>query len=611
MAANPNHARANESAGIDFVTSVPYEDTGGSTPTVPFFQRGVGLSGKGNAQAMKAGATKTPTAGGRELFWVSVGVWVASAGMAAGMMAMAGCATDDSELASSVPVECIQSSDCGSGLACISNACREPDLPSQVAVEVVPAGGSPSVRTQFLGVALGARMLTFSLPRPTTYLVEVLDGLERPVSANLSLFGTETIPGRELIADRFIPEGGPTSLRLLPGTYSVRLRPTDSPGVEVLGFNVRAQPADVSKTFQLPNQFRRLYGTVRSARSNQIRLAGVRVRAFGLRSGLVSSTTVTRDSGEFEIALPATSETFFRLEADPPQSQQPTWSYRQIVRVDVGDDRARDIDMDLVNADDQGTVRLQVVGTDGDGDPQPIPNARVTLTATVAGIDAPPVFSVSGTTDPDGQLRLDGTGTEDIPLIRARYIVTVLSPSTSAFSGQVGLLDLSDAGRGFSLDQQIFLRTRSQVIGAIRSAGDQPVAEALVSFQPEQAQLAPVDVVTGQDGRFMVRLGPGSYTVLVTPLVRRLGGEPIPVGTFETSISPLERLPTGQEVVQGLAPFYLPGAIEIEGQAFDADGQPEVDARINFFRLDPKATVPLGEAVTDASGRFVVIIGER
>ena len=507
---------------------------------------------------------------------------------------------------------CFDATDCGQGDVCENFQCVTPGTLDEIAIEVTPAGGSPFVPTQFAEQRIEGGTLTVSLPEPTAYEVVVYDGESDRIDANVTFFLEDAIPGRTRSVSDFALATTPGRFRLLEGTYTVLIQNGSTPDLRVQGLPVRAQDTVVEKEFRYPERFRRISGTVRSDRSNQIRLEGVSVRAFGLESGLASTATVTNEEGQYAILLPDSGETFFRIEAEPPDSAQPTWSYQQTVRVELEQDRAFDIEMTLVNEDDRGIATLDVVGVDDAFGPQRVSGAFVTLTATVPGVE-PAIFSTSGTTDGNGRVRLDGSLSESIPLIRARYNVEVLAPSRSNFGSRSTVLDLTDAGQGFRINEQVTLLPRRSVFGTIRNADGLPLSQARITFQPDNSgiapdapELTPADTVTNSDGRFEVLLAPGPYLMIVRPATS-LGAEPFPVATLQISID--EPDPEAPGAIQAIPEFTVPAGAEVTGVVNGADGIAEANAQLEFFLVGAKALISLGEAVTDDAGRFSVILG--
>ena len=520
---------------------------------------------------------------------------------AAALALTAGCSIDNAPTASDLSF-CSTANDCDPSQVCINLQCVAADVPDDVMVEITPAGGSPFVQTQFLGVPLNQRPLTFSMPVPTSYRIEVFDGQLQRVASSVTFFSTEGFVDRPLVVDEFVTADDPSFVRLAPGSYSITLRPNVGPSLEELGFTVRAQPDTVEKPFLFPSRFRQLSGAVTWLRSSQVALPGVEVRAFGLSTGLASTTTVTDASGHFAISLPDTNEEFFRLEASPPDDQQPNWSYRQTVRVDRGADRIRNIEMELANADDIGTVRLQVVGVDREGLGRPVAGAQVVLTATVSGVDVPPIFSLEGTTDSDGQLRIEGETTDEVPLIRARYDVEVRPPLGSEFRATRTALDLTDAGMSFSLDEQVTLPIRTLVRGSVLSNNEQPLAEALITFSPLDGGPS-ITVVAGPTGVFETDLDPTAYLMIVEPLNARAGTEPVPVATTTVQI---DDAPT-----QSLPAFVLPPGTNVEGLVIGPTGAPELGAHLDLFVMEQGQLVRIAEARTNSRGLFNVVVESR
>ena len=516
-----------------------------------------------------------------------------------------GCAVADNDEADAL-LTCMSTIDCFNNEVCINNACVVGTLPSGVVAEITPQAGSSFVRAQVLDVAVDRLPLAFTLPVATTYEVEVLDGQLQRIPANLSLFNDDGIPGRELVVDEFLRRDEVLQVRLIEDAYSVVIRPNEGPPLEVPEFTARTQPSPASKVFLLPSRFRRVFGTVVSSRSNQVRLAGIRVQATGIRSGLTSTASITGSSGAFEVLLPDTDETFFRLRGTPTAGTTPAWSYEQTVRVEVDSDREFDVEMELADDDDIGTARVQVVGISSTNIPEVVSGALVTLTATVPGVDVPPAYTLSGTTDTSGLVVLNNGVNPQLPIIAARYSVEVSTRQGTPFSSTQTVIDLTDVGRGFTIDRQISLPPRTVVDGEVLSAGDVPQAGSVLTFIPQASNAEGALVVTEPSGRFTVALDPGLYLVVIEPPppsgTDLAAVEPVPVATRSILIDP--------EATQTLAPIVLPIGSVVMGSVLQASRQPEPNARVEFFVVRSNVAIPLARATTDERGAFTVILGE-
>ena len=74
---------------------------------------------------------------------------------------------------------------------------------------------------------------------------------------------------------------------------------------------------ELSKDFELPATYRTLFGEVQSSLQQETKLEGYTVRAQAVRSGLVSTASVTGADGRYRILLPDSADLQFLVEAIP------------------------------------------------------------------------------------------------------------------------------------------------------------------------------------------------------------------------------------------------------------------------------------------------------
>ncbi len=526
---------------------------------------------------------------------------------------MIGCAQDAASIYSPGAENCYQASECPSSRRCIDFECVAQSNPALqvLSLEVSPPQDSGYTRTQFLdldSVELTARG-TYELPTPNQYETVIYSADGEAISANLAIFGTPRIAGRELDVNATLiaNTGVAQTFRLNEGTYVVRIRPTSDalPGIEVNRFTVRSRAGPIVKEFVLPANYRRLYGKVTSSLSGSTPLAGVTVRAFGLKSGLPSTVSVTNDLGEYALLLPATEDTIFRLVATPPADQHPAWGFEQIVGgIDPEQGRQRVIHLEPTQDDVRGNARFQILGAASGARPTaPIANAFVTVTATTTGGVEPPTYSISGITDAAGFMLVEEAAvtTTLVPLLRAKYEVHIVPPASTPYATQTVLLDLTAAGPGFTLNEQIAVPQRTKVRGTLRTAAGQVIDNARLEVRPLSKTGRPADASSDGDGDFSIALDPGPYLVIVRPRGIRSDGELVPVSAHQISVP--------ADSSYALPPLTAPPGQMIRAQV-RGTGQNEVltKTRVEFFFDVSQEVVSLGHSETDGQGWFTALV---
>lgn len=528
-----------------------------------------------------------------------------------GGLVMLGCASAD--MANVTPGQlapCDSDADCFGGALCVARVCVPPgvEAPRTFSMELDPPEVSGYTRTQFLDQDLATLFsgAPLSLPIPNEYETVVLGADNEPVSARVTLYGADRIPGREADVSTTIAANSTQRpvLRLLEGEYLVRLHPTNTelPATEVRRFTVRGEGGSSVKEFKLPATYRRLYGEVTSSVQSAEKIAGVTVRAFAQKTGLLSTTSVSDEYGRYELLLPASEDTIFVLKATPPAALQPAWGYQQVVAASA--DFNKQISLEPTDASIRGEARIQVLGTTSEGRlGAPVANAFVSLTATVAGVREPPVFELTGTTDNDGVLVVDvgGEVTSQVPLLKAKYVVRVTPPVNTPYTSQVQVLDLTSAGQGFLTDEQITLPQRTRVRGSVVSRLGRPVQGAFIDLRPLTADARFADALSGSDGTFSVDLDPGRYLLVVRPQNPSGAEELLPVSARVLEVA------EGQAL--DLAPFTLHLGRQVRAQVTGGwDAAPLAVTQVEMFFSQEGQVVSLGRTETDAAGWFTLVV---
>jgi hypothetical protein len=517
------------------------------------------------------------------------------------MLLMSACSADFALRASDVP--CATASECGPGFICRSSACV-PNMavgPDEVHIEVAPPPGTPFPRAQLLAPEVIGGVLGVRISAPAVYEVRVLDE-GRPIGASVTFFGDPRIPDREVDVTQSISADdiNPSVLRLVPGTFTVRVIPDDRslPGFEAADFTARESVDRQTKDFEVPTAYRSLSGIVASSVSGSSTIAGVEVRAVGIRTGLPSTTAISDDSGRYELLLPDTGETEFRLTADPPASDGPSWSFEQIITVERDASREKPIELEGTRPELRGNVMLDIIGLGTGSGPEAVPNASVTLTATQAdGLDTR-VYRVFGVTDARGRVTatIGGASMTSLPILEGRYVVEVTTPVSSPYASTTALLDLSGV-----LSEQIPLGLKTRVTGSVTSAFGSPVRDASIELI-ELANGRVVESETESDGTYKADIDPGSYLIVVRP-TRGGTGELLPVSATEAKVTDGARF--------DVAPIALPFGAEVSG-AITGDGVgPIADARVEFFIRSADRTISIARTTTNRDGSYSVVLPDR
>lgn len=418
---------------------------------------------------------------------------------------------------------------CEQGLAQEDNNCPfAPNCPAfagegrwRLDVEIKPPPDSPFVAFQRANVELSTQgVWELLLPSPIIHETTVLTANERPVDADLSFHPVGGFEDRPLGFVHTVRGGQAALVPLTEGEYDIRILPIDPPGpvVEVRNFIVAAGNPRRQKELVLPDQYRRLRGVVRNRVAERETISGVEVRAVGLESGLESTVSQTGPDGVYDLELPGTEETGFRVTATLPSDLQPSWQFEQTILVPTDGDRDKDILLDLPSEAVRGFVRLEILGLQGRGG-EPVGDARITLTASTAGEVDGRTYAISGRTDADGLMRLDGR--EDLPILRGLYRAVITPPISSIYRRTEVLVDLTDVGFGVLASRQLTLELRPRVRGRILDVDGSAAAFAELTFEATDGEGRATVITTAEDGSYSVRLDPATYVMSILPFDER------------------------------------------------------------------------------------------
>ena len=516
--------------------------------------------------------------------------------LALGLALLGGCGVDDQ---ATFDPGCFADADCPSGRCRIDGTCAPSDLErarGPFDVEVRPPPSSPRVATQRRQVEFPAAGLWIvTLPTPVVHEASIV-GPAGPLAGDLVFQPVEGLADRPIdLVHQTLPEA-PARVPLPPGRYGVRILPADRrfPAVQADAFSVEPGPPR-QKALALPDRYRRLFGVVRSRVQASDRIAGARVFAVGVDSGLAATTALTGPDGRYELALPATGDTRFALTAEPPPEEAPAWRFAQVVSVPIGEDREQVIELDLPSAEVKGGIDLEVLGL-GPRGPEPVASADVVLTSTSAEDGLSRSFVVRGRTDAEGRLRV--ADQDPVALLRGRYRIDIEPRPEAIWARAAPVLDF-EVGGGAVVEAQVVLPPRPLQTGVLRDAAGRPVPFAQLSFLPADADGRVPLAETDADGRFAARIDPGAFVLLIEPQA--------------TSDQPSAALPVDvpNDVDPPRLDLRLPGATVVPGVARSESGVGLPEVEVSVFQRIRGRRVRVGRAVSDEDGAFELILPRR
>lgn len=299
---------------------------------------------------------------------------------------------------------------------------------------------------------------------------------------------------------------------------------------------------------------RRLSGRVRDALTGEPQ-PDVEVWAVA-PSGLRSPSDRTDGAGAFLIELPQDIRqgempsfgpeafTVFARRIDE-LTAGPSWRYRGQARFDEGQTEIADFEIRLepTPADLQVRSNFRVRGI--------LDEVSFVEGATIEiSIESPSTstatFFTSGFTDAVGFLRvpLPGGGVSSpsggVPVLASTLRVSIRPPVDSPFRNDIAFFILDPAefvpgGASLPLQSISLSALRPELRGRIFDAAGRPNAGARIRLTPANDLGTPRSVVTGEDGRFSVRLETGVYGYVVQPGVSSAGSTGTAFGVVDVS----------------------------------------------------------------------------
>lgn len=531
-----------------------------------------------------------------------------------GALLLYSCGAQDSAEARLPPnLSCQIQSECNLGYVCEDFKCvpAQVDTPDQLDVEITPPLSSDYVTTQKLDVTVsGAEFLEFQLAKPSEHRIVVFDDKfvpPRAIDVRIAFNGTPRIPGAETDLATEIRTASPrtSNVRLLEGLYGVSITRLDgSPSLRT-NFEVRAPTGrQEDKEFHF-KVGRKIRGEVTSSVSQQTKLPGIEVTAFSTTNGLASTSSVTGRYGRFEIELPNTDDTSFRLVATRPYDEEletnpPTWSYEEIVTVPINGDRTKDIPLEPTSPLIQGTALVQF-GASTEAGFIPLVGANITLTASTSGGSTTRSFRARGATNNEGYLEIhDRMGRRELALLKGQYFADITPPTDSIIARRQKVpVDLSAVSAEVTPDLQFTLETRTQVSGQVRSNTGRAVAFAEVQLIPIDTSGVAFRTTTDGAGSFLIWVDTGPYVLVVAPTILTDTGEEVPVSARVVEITERE--------TQGLGVIGMPAAALVRGRVIggiDLAGVP--NAKVEMFQTIMGKAVSLGETYTELDGTYAI-----
>ncbi len=485
-----------------------------------------------------------------------------------------------------------------------SVSCSPPECPADstllLVAEVDPPSDSPLVRQEFGAVSIDPQtgLFALALDAQVTLTGTVLIGsgtAAKSVAATVVATRPSRILGRpDVVYQAAVnPVDGSYALvvsrSFIGESYALRVTTTD-PSLAPPKTLMVAADADqtVDVTFESPLTLPELHGTI--VDSLQQPVPGMQVQATTLptattAAAVISTTTTTDANGAFSIRLVASPPGQVLLTATPTMAAPdllPSLA-RTVDTTKLGPTSALTAGLTMPPLPAAAHVIYKVVGTGTSGAMMPVTAATCVFSADVSDPHASDgttaIYRASAMTDPmSGEVDAELIPTENG---NRTYTLTVTPDATQPFASKTTPVNVAPQG-GYG--PNIELSLRSQLSGLVLDPDGKPLPNLMVV--PAAATLAaalgpsPLAVTTtpqqanaGADGRFSLRLDPGSWDV----------------GLIPSADSLLPRLwLAGLDLSTDLdvGTVVIPRGVMVHGVVHDPSGAPLAHANVRLYTIN-------------------------
>lgn len=526
----------------------------------------------------------------------------------AGVAFILGCSAQDA-LETSAGADFCAEIECGEGFTCQFGICVEDEVEAtelSIALLISP----PSFREDLGELHITQLPVTLGMPLPDYALQPpaVVDGVvlfnatdsdvASPVEGEVRFRSVRGIPGFEFETSTRIDAGGLYAIDVPRGLYDVSILPAraDLSRTTARGVAIAEQTEFKPFTVIAPGQYDVIAGVVERGEGSLDPVVGARVFAVSADGEHETTVDVTGETGQFILFAPP-GEQPYTFHVRP--TDESTWvPYATFEPVDV------------VSGEE---VRLRVGAF-----PEPVPvqlNARTTDGAEVfdvavsirseieAGEGAPALVSAHYLTlVGSDQVNDSGQILVDLPPVMTEFHAAPLGPELGpALPVRVAIAE--DGGEvTVTLEQRHLIEGHVLGENSGSAVGDVSVHATWVgsdlmplSRYPLPESLFEAATTSGADGAFSFQVPPGDWRVEFAP--------PLDAG-FGYSRRDLS---VGRETIERFD-AVLPESGAVRGRLFDDDGAPLVGASVRAFSLEGDETLLIGEASTDATGAYRLVL---
>lgn len=485
--------------------------------------------------------------------------------------------------------QCTKNADCLNSEVCFVAACVKPSAEpkSSIYLEITSQFGATSQRS----LPNPASRLNLQEARRYRYTGSVRDATTGTgVDGQFALERTSLIPGRRLYYPVSVFSGN-FSVQLEADLYSPRFTPTSEqlPPFLFSTWQVEEEDRDVPLSYPSIGSLTVINGRVLASETNELPIAA-RIFLDVPGTALTSTATQTDALGFFTLRI-APGVASGRLRVGPSAQNE---FVPQLTRDGIALSPTTQLDtVYLRDVAASALVAGRVVGIRGADADTPISGAGVFAEVTVGTSG---IYRTGTLTRSDGQFTLAlVTGSSNAPL---DYQIKVVPPPRSEFSQGEMRYTLQPVGEPAAIEMRV--PARNQLTGRVIDADGAVVPNAQVSAVAKEDtpnRVGNNETLTSSEGRFLMTLDPGSYTLLV-----------------KTSAD-TRRPWMHQEVTLNAATvdveLSLPRAALVAGEVTSISDTPVDQTTLEWFEQVGSESISIGRAVTDAFGHYSVVLPAR
>ena len=519
-----------------------------------------------------------------------------------------GCSAGDATEASGASDLCLYQ-DCDEGFTCQFGICVEDEVEAtelSIALLISP----PSFREDLgelhvtdLPVTLGMPLPDYALQPPAAVEGVVLfnateSDVASPVEGEVRFRSVRGIPGFEFETSTRIDAGGQYAIDVPRGLYDVSIVPsrTDLSRSTARGVSVSALSEFKPFNVIAPEQYTVIAGFVERGEGTLEPVAGARVFAISEDGEHETTVDVTGETGQFILFAPPAEQSYtFHVRPTDDSTWVPYATFEPVPLI-----AGEEIYLRVGPFPDPVPVHVSARTTDG----VPVLDVAVSIRSEIEAVEGSPALLSAYYLTLVGIDQVDASGelVVDLPPVMTEFYAAPLGPDLGPALPVRVSIDEGGGDVALTLEQRHLIEghvlgeNSSSLVGQVSVHATWVGSDVTpLSRYPLPESLFEAATTSGDDGYFAFRVPPGEWRVEFAP--------PLDAGFGYAR----RALSVGRESVDAFE-AVLPESGAVRGRLFDAYGEPLVGASVHAFSLEGGETLLVGEASTDASGAYRLVL---